>query len=578
MREQKLTGYPSIDKPWLKYYPKEAIDTPLPECSAYEIIFNNNRDNLKRVAIDYYGTKITYQALFEHVDRVAAALVTHGVRRGDIVSLCMLNSVETIYLIYALNKIGAVSNLICGLDSDRELIAHLQNSTSPLLFTLDIFVSRIINVLDQTELEKIVVLNLTQGMSAITRFAARKFKGMQPKTLPLDSRFISWKEFVTHRGPIKMGTTVSEANIPAVICYTGGTTGGSKGVVLSNKNMVAVAQQYIWRGPQISRNSRWAEVLPLFIAYGVACALQIPLMVGMTIVLRITGSMTIGNLCKLKPQYIVYGPAFWEQFADENTHLDLSFLTECISGGDRLPAPIEEKINNYLAKCGCKSPILNGYGMSEVSAAVSVNFEGAHEPGSVGIPFVKTVISAFDVETGVELPTGNEGEICIHGPSVMMEYINNPEETQNLMRVHTDGLKWVHSGDLGFIDEKGFVHISGRLKRYILTKYNGLYKKVFSLDIEKVLLSHPAVSNCAVVPIPDSENEQVPASFIILKQDAAASDELLQSIQQHCKSNLDPIYWPKKFLLCEEFPLTKIGKVDYRALETLAAQENEVKS
>lgn len=562
------TCYPSIDRPWLKYYSEDIINAPLPECSIYEIIYERNQDNLNRVAIDYYGKRITYKGLFKHIDSVACSLVKLGVKQGDIVSICMLNSLETIYLIYALNKIGAAANLISGLDSDREIIDHIGNANSPVLFTLDVFAERIQLIVEKTNLKHIVVSNLTQSMPAITKFAARYFKKMNPKPLPSDNRFISWERFISSK--TAYDERKNDPDAAAAICYTGGTTGGSKGVVLSNKSIVAVAQQFIWRR-ELSRDSLWVEIIPLFTAYGATCALQIPLMVGMTLLVRIVGSETIGELCKKRPQHIMYGPAFWEQFVDEGKDIDLSFLDEGISGGDKLSEPVEAKINSYFAAHGSRSPILNGYGMSEVGAAVSVNFDRAHELGSVGIPLVKTIISAFDVDTGEELPIGKEGEICIHTPSMMTEYINNPEETANIIRRHADGKDWVHSGDLGFISENGFVHISGRLKRYILTKYNGLYKKVFSLDIEKVLLNHSAVNNCAVVPFQtDNDEEQAPCAFIILKKGVDETEELKADIIDYCSKNLDYIYQPKKLFFVQHFPLTKIGKVDYLVLENEA--------
>lgn len=564
--ENLKTGYPSIDKPWLKYYPSESINAELPQGSIYDVIWNNNQDNLKRCAIKYYKNQITYRNFFDHIDNVAAALVNLQIKRGDIVTICMLNSPETIFLIYALNKIGAVANLISGLDSDKEIIEHIGNATSEVLFTIDLFAERIKSIIDRTSLRTIVVSNLTQTMSVPIKFAARTFKKMSPKRLPKDGRFVSWENFISHKNNTAINW-VSNSEDAAVICYTGGTTGGSKGVVLSNRSIIAVAQQYIWRGKKVSRDSHWVNILPSFIAYGITCSIQIPLMIGMTMDLHIVGSAKIGELLKSKPQYIVYGPAFWEAFVNENNNMDLSFLIAAVSGGDRLPEPVEEKTNKYLLSHGCKSPILNGYGMTEVGAAVSANFLGAYQFGSVGIPFVKTIISAFDVETGEELPAGVEGELCIHTPSMMTEYINDPEETKSIMRKHSDGKVWIHSGDLGYVDKNGFVYISGRLKRYMLIKYNNIYKKVFSLDIEKVLLTHSAVNNCAVVPMEDETAEQVPRAFIILKENVKLTDNLVDDIKSYCERHLDSIYCPNKYEFVKHFPLTKIGKVDYKALE-----------
>lgn len=570
--ERKLTGYPSVDKPWLKYYSEEEINTPLPDCTMYELIYRNNQDNLGRVALNYYGTKITYEKLFDEISLLSGALEDMGVKQNDIVTVAMINSPETVYLLFALNKLGAVANMVYGSSTPEELKKHLTDTGSTIVFTLDMFQEKFEVIAEDAGLTHIVVANLAQSMPTVMRLGAQYLKGMKSKPLPNNSRFISWKQFSKMKH--HTDTVSHNAESAAVITYTGGTTGGSKGAILSNRAVNAVAQQYIIGERDLRRDRTWAQVLPLFIAYGVTCSLMIPLTVGMTLLVRIPMSESIADMCKkLHPNHIMYGPAYWEAFADEDADLDLSYFVAPITGGDTLRATVESKINTYLQKCHSPYLLMNGYGMTEVGAAVSVNYRQAHEFGSVGAPFVHNIVSAFDPDTGKELLCGQEGEICIHTPSVMSGYVNNPEETANLLRQHEDGRMWVHSGDLGYISKDGFIHISGRLKRYILMKYNGLYKKVFSLDIEKVLLTHPAINNCAVVPIPDKDMEQAPVAFIILKKEMSMSEELLQNIHQYCKKHLDFLYLPKRILLSDTFPLTKVGKVDYRALEALAAGE-----
>ena len=209
---------------------------------------------------------------------------------------------------------------------------------------------------------------------------------------------------------------------------------------------------------------------------------------------------------------------------------------------------------------------------ASLGAAVSVNYRHAYEFGSVGAPFVKDIVSAFDVETGEELPIGQEGEICINAPSTMIGYLNDPEETDNILRRHKDGLLWVHSGDLGYISENGFIHISGRLKRYMLCIANGVQKKVFSLDIEKVLLKHPEVEKCAVVPIDDKTVNQAPVAFIVLSDLNADQSAAEAALSEYAEQNLEPVCRPSKYFFVPKYPLTKVGKVDYRALERMAAE------
>lgn len=568
--ENNMTGFPSIDKPWLKYYSQEVIDTPLPECTIYEHIFNNNQDNLDRTALVYYGTKISYRKMFQEISYMASTLEDKGVKEGDIVTVCMINSPETIYLIFALSKIGAVANMVYGSSTSEELKKYILDVKSKIVFTLDLFQDKFVQIVDETQLEQIVVAGSTCSMSLTNQIGARLFKGIKPISLPDDSRFVTWKKFFENKRESKM--VCRDADAPAVITYTGGTTGGSKGAMLSNKAIIAVAQQYIIGERELRRESTWMQVLPLFVAYGITCSLMIPLTVGMTLVIRMPSGPIVEFYKKYKPNHIVYGPAYWEAFADANEDLDLTNLIAPISGGDTLHAATETKINDYLKNHGSPYLLMNGYGMTEVGAAVSVNYQYAHEFGSVGIPFVKNVIAAFDTETGQELRYGERGEICIQTPSIMLGYVNNLEETNNIIRKHKDGKLWVHSGDLGYITEDGFVHISGRLKRYLLYCANGINKKIFSLDIEKVLLEHPYVDNCAVVPIPDDITFQKPVAFIILKKDVPHEVNIENEFNAYAEKNLQGGYKPVKYIFVDKFPLTKIGKVDYLALEKEAEE------
>ncbi len=570
MNDQPKTGYPSIDKPWLKYYSDEEINTPLPTGTMYSYIFKKNQDNLDRVALNYYGTNINYREFFDHISNVASALERPGVKAGDIVTVCMINSPETIYLLFALNKIGAVANMVYGGSSPEELRKYIVDTKSSVVFTLDMFQDRILESIHDTLVKTVVVASMTQSMSMTNRIGAALLKGARPAQLPKDSRFITWKQFLSRSDG--NSSTFEGGEAPALITYTGGTTGGSKGVLLSNNAILAVAEQYIIGEQELRRESTWIQLLPLFIAYGVTCSLLIPLSVGMTLIVRIPMSDSIAELCeKFRPNHIMYSPVFWESFAREDKPLNLSYLIAPITGGDILRPNIETKVNDYLRKCSSPYLLMNGYGMTEVGAAVSCNYRHIYEFNSVGAPFLKTVISAFDVDTGKELTYGEEGEICIHTPSMMIGYLNAPEETANIIRLHEDGLRWIHSGDLGYVTEDGFVHISGRLKRYMLYIQDGIAKKIFSLDIEKALLAHLDVENCAAVPIESKEFNQVSVAFLILKK-GATPETVERELREFAEEKLAPPYRPVKYYFVEKFPLTKVGKVDYRALEQMAAE------
>lgn len=563
------TGYPSIDRPWLQYYTKEAADAELPKCTMYEYILERNRENFNRVALSYYDSDMTYGEMFDRISHMAGVLEAEGVCEGDVVTICMINGPDTVCLLFALNKIGAVANMVYGTGSIRELKKQLLDAKSEFVFTLDIYQEKFLDIAEEVGLRKVIVTNLTEEMSPMNRMGAYTLKGMQPLPLPEDVRFCAWTRFF--EGKRGDSRTCHNADAAAVITYTGGTTGGAKGAVLSNKAIISVPHQVILRG-DVKRDQLWMQVLPLFIAYGVTTSLLIPLAVGMKQIIRIPMTETIAEFYKMfKPNIIVYSPAYWEKFADDNEDLDLSDLILPTSGGDALRLSVEEKINAYLQRQGCPNPIMNGYGMTEVGAAVAVSFSRrTYRPGSAGVPFVKTVIAAFDPETGKELPFGQEGEICIQAPSAMLGYINAPEETEAILQRHDDGKLWVHSGDLGYMDEDGFLFVSGRMKRYFMYVHDGVHKKIFSLDIERVLLRHPAVDNCAVVPILNPETMQVPVAYVICKEGAGEAGKVEAELRKIAERCLEGGYLPVKYIFIEKFPLTRIGKVDYRELERRA--------
>lgn len=574
--EKKMTGFPSIDRPWLQYYSEEAISATLPEVSIYEYVKQENINNLDSIALIYYGNRISYKHFLDRIDGVAKALTKLGVKQGDIVTICSLNTPECIYMLYALNKLGAVANMIYSIETAENIRDRIKEVQSTILLTLDIFQQKLLQILDETDIKTVIVSNLTQSMSVSSKLGARYIKKMKPLKLPSDKRFISWEMFWKGREAVSESDVIvcNDENLPAVIVYSGGTTGGAKGVVLSSRNINAGAWYYIQCEANLRRGQTWLQVIPPFIAYGVVSSLHLPLAAGLTLIVRIVGTDTVSQICKLKPNHILHGPAFWESFADENIDIDLSFLINPTSGGDALPQAVEDKINNYLREHNCKYPLMNGYGMSEMGAAIAVNFENIHRIGSVGIPFVKVIISAFDSETEEEMQYGQEGEICIQGPSMMVNYYNKKKETKEIIRTHKDGSVWLHSGDLGYVSEDGFVYISGRLKRFIHIKYNNMHEKVFSMEIEKVLIKHTHVDKCVVVPVADKEHIQLPFAYIILKNGVEPTKEMEQDIRLFCQEHLKEFCRPVQYKFVETFPLTKISKVNYRELERMA-NENQ---
>ncbi|MBR5410611.1 MAG: acyl--CoA ligase [Clostridia bacterium] len=568
MQKTELTGYPSIDKPWMNFYSAETIEQPLPECTIYEYITQANSQNLEKVAINYYGTNITYGELFNRISLVAGALENLGVKKGTIVTICMINSPEVISLIFALNKIGAIANLIYGVSTEKEVINYIKNTKSTIVFTLDVFQGKFLNSFDLLGLEKLIIIKTSLSMNPDYKKTKEVLSGIPDIELPKTSdTIILWSDFM--KSAKHTDTLVREPHNAAIITYTGGTTGGSKGVLQSSFGIISNIYQYRLLNIRLDRKNSWLMVLPLFIGFGVF-SLLIPLSIGMTVIIRIPMTDSISDLCKeFKPNHIMYSPAFWEILANSDEDIDLEYLIEPMAGGDILYPSVEEKINRFLNSHGCKYKIMNGYGMSELGPGISINCSKAYEFNSVGVPFVKNTVSAFDIETGIELKYNNIGEICVSSPSIMMGYYNDLKETNLIIKEHDDGKLWVHTGDLGYISEKGFIHISGRLKRYILHFSDGVAKKIFSLDIERVINQYPLIEKCAVVPVSDLRTNQSPVAFIISKK-GVDEKELIERIRKFAEMNLEPEYCPIRYHIVKEFPLTKVGKINYLDLEKTA--------
>ena len=570
MPKKKMSGYPSVDRPWLKYYSERAINAPLPEATLYEYIYEQSQGNRKKTAIHYYGNDISYQELFDKIDLVAGGLEGVGIGKSDVVTICMINSPEAVLLIFALNKIGAVANLIYGVSSEKEIKKYIEDSNSKAVFTLDVFQSKISNIFEDITPSDVIVVRTDQSMSSDDSDGQTIMQSIPEVSEVIDDRFVTWDTFLIKAKPSKI--LVSEPHCPAVITYTGGTTGGSKGVVQSSFGMIANIWQYCQMNIDLKSNSKWVLVFPLFIGFGLF-SLLIPLSMGMTVIIRQPMADSIAHLCKkFKPNHIVYGPAFWEAFAEEEEDLDLSYLIEPMTGGDVLHPNVEKKINNYLESHGSEYCIMNGYGMSELGPGISINCKRAYESDSVGVPFVKNVVAVCDIDTGAELKYGEQGEICVCAPSMMIGYLNNQEETDNIIKKHQDGRLYIHTGDIGFISENGFIHISGRLKRYLLCIKNGVQKKIFSLDIERVLNKCPIVKKCVVVPVDDAQFNQVPVAFVILKK--AEHDQLRakEELKNYCAGKLEAIYCPVDYRFVNSFPKTRVGKIDYRSLESIVSQ------
>ena len=554
------------EKIWMKYYSEEAKRAELPHCKAYDYIIVRNKDRLDAPALHYYGADISFHDLMRRVDACANAFAALGVTEGEIVSFLSASIPETIAAVYALNKIGAAANTIDPRMDIASIQRMIQDSGSRILVALDIAFPKIRPIMSAIDQDMIIV----QSAAASLPFIKKVAKTLTTRTdIPYGDKVIKWSTFI-QRGKntvAKESAYVGDALV--AITYTGGTTGRPKGVMMTNDSMNSVGMNFIHSAVFHEDGDRFLGIIPIFAAYGMVCGLHMPLCMRMTLVpIPKFIPNEIGKLVRMfRPQHVISTPVFIELLigSREVQNMDLSFLYTLASGGDSMNEGLEHKLNDFRKEHNMKYPLAQGYGMSELSAAASFCVNDVYKPGSVGIPSLTVNVGIFDPETGEELGYNRNGEVCVTGPSMMKGYFNQPEETAFVMRRHGDGRIWIHSGDLGYMDEDGFLFIKGRIKRMI-TRFDG--HKVFPINLESLIADRADVHNCAVVGVNDAEHSQgqYPLALVELMPDVEPAPACAD-IFTFCDQNVEERGKPAAVLAVEKLPLTGMGKIDYRALE-----------
>ena len=557
-----LTGKQSIDKTWLKYYEDYDIKQDIPKMSAYDYMVVNNNSNLDKIALNFYGIKITYEELLKNIDKITRSLISLGVKKGNIVTLAMANTPEMVYLFYALNRIGAISNVIDPRYSADEMKREINKVNSKYFITLEDCYDTSRRIIEETNVEKTVYLTALESMPLPIKVVNK----LKNKIKSIDNNSISWNDFIKNGKKIdKDINNIYENDMPVTIVHTGGTTGEPKGVVLTNENFVAMANMHMHGGLDYEKDDKFLNILPPFIAYCLCNGINMPLTLGLEV--TIIPQWDVPDfpmiLDKYKPNHVLAGPILWD-YVTKSDIRDLSYLKTPVSGGDALNEELEKRINDFFKKKNCKSKVAQGYGMTEVSSAAVFSKQEANKIGSVGIPFIKNNVSIFDPETLLEKDIGEEGEIWISSPTIMKEYYNNNIATEELKITTIDGNNWIRTGDIGKIDLDGNLYIVGRMKRMIVRSGN----KIFPANTENIVLKLNEIDNCAIVGIDDDIERKVPVIHIVLKKEIVESkEEIVEKIKKIISDNLPEFNIPVKFVFRESMPLTSINKIDFKKLE-----------
>ena len=560
----------SQEKPWMKYFTEEDRQAIFPEMKVYSYFKEVNKNRLHETALYYYGTRITVGKMIEKIDQCANAFDAIGVKKGDTVSMVSASTPESIFAFYALNKIGATLNAIDPRLDKKSVARMIKNSGSKVLIVIDMAYPLIAAVRSEIKQEHIIIQSSATSLPPIKKLALKLFTR---SNIPYGKGGnISWDTFIegAKNGAAEEAEYVGDATV--AITYTGGTTGFPKGVMLTNDSVNAVGFSFLHAGIIYEPNTRFLGIMPIFSSYGLVCGIHMPMIMQQELALipRFYPVKMGEYIKKYKPQHMIATPAFYEILidSDEMKNFDLSFMLTLGSGGDSMNAGLEDKLNTFMQTHNLRYPLAQGYGMSEVSAAATFCVNDRYKRGSVGIPCIATTIGIFDPETGEELGFNEPGEVCISGPTLMKGYYNNKEETDYVMRKHADGKIWMHSGDIGTIDEDGFVYIKGRVKRMI-TRFDG--HKVFPITIESFIAEHEAVHSCSVIGVDDRERlqGQYPMAVIELNSgiDVSRRDEICREIYNRCQKELEQRGKPVAVVCIDEIPLTAMGKNDYRKLE-----------
>ena len=560
--------YASQAKPWLKYYDQKFIDQTLPALSAFEYVCQRSKNHLNDTALEYYGRKFAYADLIVNVKKTAAALRGAGVKKGDIITVVSIMTPEIIALFYAADMMGATLNLVDPRYSVEGIREYIEEVDSHLLVCLNVVYERCRQASKRTNVEKVIVLSPADSLPPVM---AVGYKLTTPDKNKYASNVIRWKQFIKGGEGQSTAAEPYDSDHACVVVHTGGTTGSPKGVMLTDDCFNGIALQFQAYPKLFHRGQKLMNVMPPFIAYGFACGIHLPLVLGFTvIIIPNLDPAKLGSLVlKHKPEHMFGVPTHYQQLAADPKlrDKDLSFIINYAAGGDSLSRGAEQTVNDFLAAHGARYPIAKGYGMTEVSSAATVAAGLDNKPGSVGIPMVNTVVAAFEPGTDQELPIGQRGELCISGPCLMKGYYNKPEETAILLRRHPDGRVWAHTGDMGYLDEDGFVFLDSRIKRMII-RHDGF--KVFPSMIENVVSRHPAVHQCSVVGCADKDHTQgrLPFVYIVLKADTTAKKkQVIRELERMCAEELPEYVQPVAYKFISSMPMTPVGKVDYRQLE-----------
>ncbi len=554
--------------PWAEHLGSVPLHLDYFEGSMFDKIADIAERYPDNIAFDFMGRSTTYRQMVQEIERCAKALKTIGVRENDKVTIAMPNCPQAIYMFYAVNLVGAIANMIHPLSAEKEIEFYLNESESVTAITLDQFYNKFESIRENTKVVNIIIASVKDALSRPVRAGYMLTEGRKIKRIPKDAPVIRWSEFMRLSEHCFYKYKVQrKSDDPAVILYSGGTTGTTKGIILTNRNFNALGQQVVAANPMFRVGDKMLAAMPLFHGFGLGVCIHTMLSQGGRCILvpRFTAKSYAKDIVKYRCNFIAGVPTLYEALLrlPSMEGADLSCLKGVFSGGDSLSIELKKKFDTFLYDHKASIQVREGYGTTETVTACCLTPPHMFKEGSIGLPFPDTYIKIVEPNTDRELPYGEEGEILLAGPTVMKEYMKHPDETAETLRTHDDGLTWVYTGDLGTMDDEGFVYFKGRAKRMIISSgYN-----VYPGQIENILDANDKVQMSCVIGVPDPYKMQKVKAFVKLSPGVPATDETKAELLAYCKKNIAKYAMPYDIEFKDDMPKTLVGKVAYRALE-----------
>ena len=554
------------DRPWLRLYGDLPADPDVPDTTMYEAMADAAATYPRHTALVYLGRRISYEVFLAEVERCAAAFLAHGIRPGDSVTLSMPNVPNTVIMFYALNRIGARAVMTHPLSSPVELEHYVRESGSRWAVTVDMFYGRFREVLANTGIEKLVIARFSDYLSHAKRLGFNITRGRKIDPVPTgDPRILPWRDFMrAGTDPQAYERRIDPAD-SAVVLFSGGTSSLPKGIELSSASFTALAVS-MRAITGLEPGQSVLAILPVFHGFGLGLCVHTPLTAGGCSILvpEFSASIYIDNLIKHSPSFIAGVPTLFHALLQHPKFAKVSFarLRGAYCGGDSLTSDLKRRFDAALAAQGASVELLEGYGLTECVTACTLSPPGAYREDSIGIPIPGMRLKVAD-PSGEEVPYGEDGEICVTGPTLMLGYLNEPAATADTLRSHADGRVWLHTGDIATMDADGYLYFKGRQKRLI--KVSGF--SVFPAQVEQVLEAHPGVRRACVIGTPDDHQVSAVKAYVVLADDVADTPQLREDLLAHCRKHLMKWAVPRTLEIRDSLPTTLVGKIAYTQLE-----------